>query len=216
MNNLFIRPGDGMTMRSAVLLAGGKGARMGSEKCLVTLEGRPLALWVLDALASVTDEVIVSVSTSPSREVLDALEGLKAVMDDVEGLGPLGGLRSALGAAGGEYVAVAPCDVPLVRPDVYEVLFREAEGRDGAVPVVGGYYEPLVAVYRREAFLKAAEKVMDGGGIRPVMTYEHMDVAFVPEEALKQADPGLESFLNVNTPGDLEGLNGLLLRRKRP
>ena len=47
--------------------------------------------------------------------------------------------------------------------------------------MVGGFYEPLIAVYHREEFLEAMERIVDEGRSKPIDAYPFMDIAFVPE-----------------------------------
>ncbi|UCC92374.1 MAG: NTP transferase domain-containing protein, partial [Thermoplasmata archaeon] len=70
---------------------------MGTEKAMVPFRGRPLVLSVLDVLARVGDEVIASVTADPSDDLVRTLGGSVTIVPDREpGMGPVGGLLSAL------------------------------------------------------------------------------------------------------------------------
>jgi molybdopterin-guanine dinucleotide biosynthesis protein A len=195
-------------MRSAVLLTGGKSSRMGTEKALVQFRGKPLVRWPLEILVEVADELVVSVSPSPSEELLHVLgKDVTVVRDTRGGMGPIEGLLSAFRRVGGEYVAIAPCDSPFIETGLYDVLFSEAEGHDGAVPLVNGYYEPLIAVYRREAFLGALERTVGEGRSKPIDAYRYMDLVFVTEKEIMRNGVSLDSFININLSHDLDAAN---------
>jgi molybdopterin-guanine dinucleotide biosynthesis protein A len=195
-------------MRSAVLLAGGRSTRIGVEKALVDFRGKPLVQWVLDVLSRVGDEVVASVSTTPSEGLVHALgRSVIIVPDRRPGMGPVEGLISAFGVVRGEYVAVAPTDAPFLQRELFEVLFSRAEGLAGAVPVVNGYYEPLIAVYHRDLYLKALETVSDRGRTKPVDAYPLLDLAFVEDQELLDAGISMDAFVNINLPEEMERYN---------
>lgn len=196
-----------MPERSGLVLAGGESRRMGRDKGLLELEGRPLVLWVVDRLRELAEELVVS--TSPAndaayRRIVPA--GVACVPDEVPGTGPLGGWRTALSALRGEYVAMAPCDTPFYEVRLGEALFARASGHDAAVPRIGKWFEPLHGVYRREPLREAVRRTVAMGLSRPVHTYAHLDVAEMDESSLRAVDPDLASFWNANTPEDFERL----------
>jgi molybdopterin-guanine dinucleotide biosynthesis protein A len=178
---------------------------MGAEKALIRFRGRPLVLWPMSVLDKVAQELIISVSPAPSEGLLETLgPSIIIVKDERHGKGPLHGLFSSFRVANGEYVAVAPCDSPFIEAGLFEMLFSRAEGRGGAVPMVDGYYEPLIAVYHRASFLDALERTIDGGKAKPVDTYPLMDLAFVDQQDILDAGLSLDSFVNFNVTEDLK------------
>ena len=195
-------------MRSAVLLVGGRSTRIGMEKALVDFRGKPMVQWVLDVLSRVGDEVVASVSTTPSEGLVHALGGSVIIVPDRRpGMGPVEGLLSTFRVARGEYVAVAPCDAPFVQWELFDALFSRAEGLAGAVPVVNGYYEPLIAVYHRNLYLEALERVSDEGRTKPVDAYPLLDLAFVKDRELMDAGISPDAFVNINLVEEFERYN---------
>ena len=197
-------------MQSGVLLTGGKSTRMGAEKSLLLLMEKPLVQWVFEEISEVVDEVLVSISTTPSPTLLKILIPSTVIFKDITpGKGPIEGLLLSFKKAKGEYVAVAPCDTPFIKKELYTLLYRKANGKDGAVPVVNGFYEPLHAVYRRDSFLHAIEKVISSGKSKPIDAYQYLDLEYVSEDALTKIDPNLESFMNINTLSDMKKANAI-------
>jgi len=191
-------------MLSGAILSGGQSSRMGQEKGLVRLGGEPLIRHVARALANVADEIVVAVAKGRAEEYVRVLDGDFVLAEDREAdVGPLEGLITALSSARGDYVLVSPCDTPFLRTAVCEATASRAEGKDGAVPIIRGYQEPLHAVYRRTTALKAFEEALSRGKRRPADGYGALELARVPEEVLRALDPQLESFWNLNTPEDL-------------
>jgi len=94
-----------------------------------------------------------------------------------------------------------PQSAPRVR-----LLFERAAGHDAAVPRhPDGLIEPLHAVYRREPMLRAVRESIAAGESKISSPLQRLkDVVYVPDEAVRAVDPGLETFLNVNRAEDME------------
>ena len=192
-------------MLSGVILAGGKGSRIGGDKGLVEVGDRPMLLHVLRALSGITDDIIIAVGSGCGPAYQQSLgHGVRTVEDRTPGRGPLEGLSNAFREAEQAYVAVVPCDVPLLRTEVMQLLAHRAAGRDGAVPIVGGFLEPLVAVYRRETGLRRFADELETGVGKVSNALEHMDICRVEETDLREVDELLLSFWNVNSKEDLK------------
>ena len=91
---------------SGIILAGGASARLGQDKALVQVAGRPLVERVVEALRALADEIVL---VTPSPERLAWL-GLPAVDDVYPGIGTLGGLHAGLNAIANPYGLVVGCD----------------------------------------------------------------------------------------------------------
>jgi molybdopterin-guanine dinucleotide biosynthesis protein A len=190
-------------MRSGVVLAGGKSSRMKIDKGLILLKDKPLVLWTLERLSEIVDEIVVSVPKSPPFDLLRIIgPEITIVKDEEIGLGPIEGMLLSFKKAKGDYVAVAPCDSPFIQTSLYELLFKEAEGRDGAIPVIRGYHEPLIAVYHRKNSITALNRILTAGNFKIIEAYPFLDLKFVDEATIKTVDSNLRSFININTTED--------------
>lgn len=202
-------------MKSGIVLAGGKSSRFGKDKALIQLQSKPLVEWVMEAIAKVVDEVILSLSSG--SESYNFMKGfgtkVRIVMDTKPGLGPISGLYSSFREAKGDYVAVAPCDSPFIQPELYTLLFNKAEGHDGAVPFINNFWEPLHAVYRRKQFIVGIENALSAGKTRPVDTYPYLNIIKVNQEEVKNVDAKSLSFININTRDDLLKANKIMENR---
>ena len=177
---------------------------MGRDKGMIRLGGRALVNHVATIFSEIVDEIVVAVGVGKSAEYAEILGDDLVISEDKEAdLGPLEGLITALSAARGDYVLISPCDTPFLKASVCQLTASSAKGRGGAVPVVRGYQEPLHAVYKRTSALKAFETALSTGKRRPTDAYGGLDLVRVPEGVLKELDPRLDSFWNLNTPEDL-------------
>jgi molybdopterin-guanine dinucleotide biosynthesis protein A len=191
-------------MLTGLVLSGGESSRMGQEKGLVNLNGDPMVSYVVNSMLDLVDEIIISVAKGRAALYDEYSEiGFDIVEDNEPGFGPIQGVVSAMRKMRGDYVLVGPCDTPFLKQEICKLVLSKAEGRDGAVPMVKGMYEPLHGAYRKDTALKAFEEVLAKGAGRLVDVYDRLDIAKVEEDELRAVDPELDSFWNLNEPDDL-------------
>jgi molybdopterin-guanine dinucleotide biosynthesis protein A len=99
---------------SGVILAGGASRRMGRDKALLDVDGRPLIAVVAERLRSVVDELVIA---SGDNEAY-AQYADRCVADIFPGVGTLGGLHAGLDAAAHDRVLVVGCDMPFLNPSM--------------------------------------------------------------------------------------------------
>lgn len=191
-----------------MILAGGRGRRLGyKEKALIPIKGRTILEYNLDLLERLVDEVIISVRDDEQKCFLVEYTGERTIIaDHYTDVGPLAGILEGLKAADGEYVFITACDMPFLNPEVVEMLFKRAKGHDAAIPVWDNeMLEPLHAVYRNGPMAIETEKAIKNGdkiALAPVFNLK--DVVFVDMEDVRAIDPGLRTFININTQEDME------------
>ncbi len=210
-------------LRSAVVLAGGRGRRMGVvEKTLLEFEGKTILERLLESLFRVVDEVILSVRDRtqeekfrPLLEKFPACE-IRFCFDTLEDVGPLEGIRAGLLESRGEYSFVCAGDMPFVDSRIVDLLFEKANGHDAALPKwENGNFEPLHAVYSRK-LIPEIEKAFERGRhsvLTPV--FEMKDVVFVEVSEIREIDPELRTFANINRIEDLECMIESVSKRER-
>jgi len=193
---------------TGLLLAGGKSRRMGRDKRFLELGGRTLLQRSLSVLEGLFDEVIVSVA-----ETFPDLEGLRAkvVVDLFPDCATMGGLYSGLSGATHPRVFAAACDMPFLADSV---IRRMADlGRDADVVMVrlANGLQPMHAMYSK-ACLPHLERMLHAKNLRvqDLVSVSDLSVMILSEEDVRETDPQLLSFLNVNQPADLEFARKLL------
>lgn len=197
---------SGQPERSAVILAGGIGSRLGTEKSLLKFGRKPLICWTAEKLRTTADEVIIVARDASQAALLKELP-IDAVFtcDSISGYGPVAGLEAGMRRARGRLAFATGCDLPFLKVLVIEKLFEMAEGYDAAVPVrQGGMMEPLHAVYDREKMLLACAAAVKRGERRIQAPLRDLRVNRVPVDLFHPMDPGLLTFFNINTPENLE------------
>lgn len=198
MSDTFI-PGT-----TAIVLAGGRATRMGGiDKGLVELAGRPMIEHVLAALEPQVELLLINANRNLERY---AAYGWPVVPDDETGyLGPLAGLAAGLRAASTPLVLTAPCDCPLLAPDLVARLYSACQGQGAeiAVPFDGERLQPVFALLKRELLGSLAAYLAEGG--------RKIDRWFA-QHRLARVDfsDRPETFVNVNDPDERAALEARL------
>jgi molybdopterin-guanine dinucleotide biosynthesis protein A len=185
-------------MLSIVIQAGGESRRMGRDKALMPFLGKPLIQRVVERLAPAADELLVTTNRPEAYRFL----GLPLFEDLLPNRGALGGLYTALACASRPIVAVVACDMPFASAALLEhardLLLQE--GVDVVIPQSGEGFEPLHAVYRREACLQAIRTSIAADQWKMIAWFPQVKVKPLSMEAINSLDPSGLAFWNLNTP----------------
>ncbi len=191
------------------VLAGGLSSRMGRDKALVELAGKPLIAWALDVLRGAGQVARIA----GARADLSAFAAV--VPDEAVDAGPLSGVCSALRAAEAEWAVFVPVDLPLIPASLIRILVEHARSTGAAVTVasLNGFAQTFPAVVRRDA-LPVLRAELDAGRAGAFAAFVSAGVRVVPVEMVPVQDergwPAYRWFWNVNTPGELQRLVGVL------
>jgi len=129
---------------SILLLAGGRGQRMGGQdKGLVEWQGRPLIAWLHDVARPLTDDLLLSCNRNQAGYAAFADH---LVSDADAGFpGPLAGIRAGLAAARHPWLMVLPCDTPMIDRALLQAMHAAALDTPDRPLMVrrGEQWEPL-------------------------------------------------------------------------
>lgn len=190
---------EGDAALSVAILAGGRSRRMGRDKSLLPLAGRPLLAHVIERCAQLQVKMFLVTNQPADHQHF----GLPMVSDALPGAGALGGLYTALLYSSTADVLCVGCDMPFLNPILLRELARQRAGADGVVPVIAGRPEPLHAVYN-SACLPAIRAQIVRGDLKLTGFYHQVNLRYVDESWVRRLDPELRSFVNLNTPADLD------------
>lgn len=172
-----------MTAMDGLILAGGKGSRMGGiYKGGLFLKEQTFTQCLVKEFQRGTQKIWISYGKTMHGEE----EGCEIVRDIYPGCGPLGGLHAGLCACTGELMLAAACDMPFLKMELYQDLAermlaeenRREKQLDGVVPYLAGRMHPLAAVYRKEAAVRFAHQIQTGD-YRIRNAFSHMDILYV-------------------------------------
>lgn len=181
---------------SAIVLAGGRGRRMGeADKGLVLLQGRPLVRWVVERIAPQVDEVLISANRNLERYRELGYVVLADEMPDFPG--PLAGLHRAMAAARHPLWLSVPCDTPFLPENLVQRLYSAllAEEAELAVAAVEGQIQPAICL--GHAHLRAGLGDFLARGGRRVGEWQSGLRRTVVSFDMPQL------FRNINSPEDL-------------
>ncbi|MEO6397421.1 MAG: molybdenum cofactor guanylyltransferase [Tepidiformaceae bacterium] len=195
---------------TGLILAGGKSSRFGSDKASALLLGKPLLQWVISALEPVCEALLVVKAAGQMLPLVPATIPLLTVEDEYEAMGPLAGLTTGFRAVTTELCFATACDSPLLAPALVRLLASRAREADVAVPDVGGFLQPLAALYRPATVAPVFEARIRRGELKITPAFSLLRTVVLGEAEIRAADPTLRSFLNANTPQRLAEIEALL------
>lgn len=183
----------------AVIMAGGKSSRMGRDKALLPVDGRPLLSVLAHSWRGVFDGLVISADTRERFAALD-LGGAQIVEDTRPGAGPMAGLEAVMTAVPADRYFLTAVDLPCGDP----MLARELASRMGDADACliqreSRGWEPLFALYARSC-LPVISAALDQGkrsfyrGLLPFVKIRKVPEDSIPEFPLDRL------LLNANTP----------------
>lgn len=185
----------------AVVLAGGKSSRFGSDKGSALLQGKTLLEWSVRSVTEIAEKTVIV--KAPSQKIPFLHNGVKIVDDQYLNRGPLAGLITGFDSLDTELVIAIGCDTPLIVPELWSFLNDCIKDYDLVLPRINGLLQPLVAVYRREICKKIFIQALENGERKIINTFHGLKIREIEEIKIKEIDPGLVSFHNVNTRENL-------------
>ncbi|MDT3721543.1 molybdenum cofactor guanylyltransferase MobA [Pseudomonas oryzihabitans] len=150
------------TATSILILAGGRGQRMGGrDKGLVDWRGQPLVAQVQAAVRVLTDDLIISCNRNAERYAQWADQVVADEEPDFPG--PLAGLLAGLAVARHDWVLLLPCDAPRIDAALALQLLTAAQASQGPVMArQGGYWQPLFTALPRQLLPALRQAWKDG------------------------------------------------------
>lgn len=206
-----------MNVSAGIVLAGGRSSRMGTAKAALEWHGSTLLRHVTGVVARAVEAPVIVVR-APGQE-LPELDARVILCDDVEeGRGPMQGLAVGLAAAAehAETAFVCSTDLPFLHAAFVRAVLRgfeldattpEAERPDVVLPFVHGYRQPMAAGYRTDLAPRIL-KLLEADRLRPAHLFEECivrqldDADLLSDPRLADADPDLDSVVNVNLPDE--------------
>lgn len=181
---------------TAIILAGGKNSRMGSDKGLLKLEGTTFISRIMDAVRpNVNDMLLISSNTEYDKF------GIKRHQDLIRDSGPMGGLFTGLFYSESPWNLVLSCDIPMINSEVVEYLLKASNSEADVNQLeVKDETLPMVALYKKQCMHKCLEELKNGERrLRSLVSQLNTNTIHLA--------PELEPFVrNINTPADLKAL----------
>jgi molybdenum cofactor guanylyltransferase len=199
---------------ASFILAGGASTRMGRDKALLELAGETLLARTLHLLER--SRMQPTIVGDPGKFEGLAL-GAPIIPDDTPGLGPLGGIATALRRTRKPWNLIVGCDLPFLTDDWIRYLIaratrahKDAESRfDIVIPQNQGRLEPLCAMYHQRCVVAISE-ALSRGTRQVTAAFAGLRVDTILPEEWKAFDSGGLLFKNMNSPGDYQRAREIL------
>ena len=177
---------------TAIIMAGGDSSRMGMDKSVLAINGKPIVEIIAEQLRTSFSQTLISANDAEKFAFL----GLQIVPDRIQGQGPLMGIASALEASANEVNFVAACDIPHIDLAYVRKMLSRAKKVDMVIPTSADKkYEPLFAVYCKSA-LEAINEVLSTGGRKISDVFTRCKVGYIELQA--------DCLANLNTRAEYE------------
>ena len=162
--------------------------------------------YVLDAVWTVVDEMNIMFTQEPALELVEVIAPFGVKMIIREGTGDdVDALVTGFKMSHSDHCIVVPENAPFLKPNVIYALFEAAREVDAAIPRWSdGRTEPLLAVYRRRAFVRAASQYENISDVQELANNLYAVRYIDIEKELRPLDPDLHSFFKVESEKSLE------------
>jgi len=186
-----------------IILCGGKSERMGQPKLSLPFGDELMLQRVVRILAEIVCPIIVV--AAGDQQLPELPTEVQIAYDEVNHLGPLGGMSAGLDVLEGQADAafISGCDTPLLQPTFVQFMIDSLESYELAVPREENFFHPLAAVYRVHLQQKIKDLVATNR-MRPLFLIEESHSNRVDVQQLRTVDPELNSLKNINNQDDYQ------------
>lgn len=180
---------------TAIILAGGKSKRMGTDKTFLELDGVPLLQRMISLLQPLCETLIIS-SNNPRHEKY----GYNVIADEIKNCGPIGGIYSSINKSNTDLNFVISVDAAFIEKDFVEFLISKKGDYDAVVPYSEKGKEPLIALYNKSCLPFMKEK-LETGDYKMHTFLSTVNTKWIDAQSWVEKYPKL--FHNLNRPEDL-------------
>jgi len=188
---------------SCIVLAGGKGLRLGQNKALETINSTSLLEQAISQLSFLNSSIVIVTAENQLFPGLTVHSGLRIVTDTYPGKGPLVGIYTGLTSSDSFFNLVVACDMPFLNQGLLQYMLEVTDNYDAVVPRLGNMIEPLHAVYSKNC-LAPAESLIKQGNMSVHQLLPLVKVRYIEADEIDRFDPKHRSFFNINTRADLD------------
>jgi len=174
------------------ILAGGRSRRFGSDKARALLDGTPLITHVAQTLEPIATRITVVADEAGKYDDLD----LRTIADQEPGLGPQGGLDTALADCNASWLLMTTCDFVNIQMAWLKTLHQHIRDEAHAVAFKTDRWQPMPGLYR-QSLRPVIAQTMQRNELSMQAMLDQANTIAVDPPADWPARPG------INTPEDL-------------
>ena len=189
----------------ALILAGGENKRLPMVKGFLEIDGKRIIESNIDLLKQIFDRVIISTNKPEQYFYL----GLPMVGDTMMERGPMTGILSTLNMPEISEIFVTACDMPFISGELIRSIIDQWNKKwDAVIPVLDKRPQPLFGIYSK-TIVQCMENSIKNGTRSLRKFLEGIHVLYIKEEDVRKIDREGKSFVNINTPEDVETVIGM-------
>lgn len=193
----------------AIVLAGGKSSRFGSNKVYASAGGLSLIDLCVSNLLELFEQIIV-VAKDTVRFSVEAIDRIQMIYDESPIYASMIGLSTGLQSSHCQINYVVGCDMPLLAPDLIRELYKLAAGRDCAIKCDEyGTPQPLGGFYSKTCLALIGDMIASED-YKLINLIKRSNASLLQYEEVLKLDPLLKSFYNVNTPDDIKLISDVI------
>jgi molybdopterin-guanine dinucleotide biosynthesis protein A len=186
---------------TGVILSGGLATRYdGTDKALLQVGGIRILDRIYRIYAEVFEEIIL-VTNRPEK----FLEWDLLIVPDLFPIrSSLTGIHAGLFFISSPFAFISACDTPFIKKEIVETVIGNIEEHiDMVMPETASGFEPLCAAYSRRC-LTPAQQHLEQDKVKITKAFRKCRIKTISEKVLREKDPDLRSFFNINKPADLQ------------
>jgi molybdopterin-guanine dinucleotide biosynthesis protein A len=174
-------------MLSAIILAGGKSKRMGTDKTKLIYNNKTLLQHTIDLLLPFSTDIIISGNIRQHT-------GYPVIPDTIPDAGPLGGLYTCLRQINNKQAIVLPADMPLLTHHIIKYLIDSADyQKDVNIFKTNEQWQTLVGIYSKDILPLIQNQIQ-------LKDYKLRHLLQKSSLNLIDGSKFVKQFINVNSP----------------
>lgn len=170
-------------------------------KAFIEINGQKIIEKNLDISKHIFEEICI-VTNQP--ELYSHL-GVPLLGDIYDSRAPMNGILTSLLNSSSKWVFISACDMPFINRHLIEYMAKKRNNLYAVVPRKGGRPEPLFAFYSIRCFSAMEKSFLSGEKSLHTFLHKHSKrVQYISSKEIKKIDPEFSSFINLNTPADVD------------
>ncbi len=178
---------------TGIILAGGKSSRMGQDKGLMLLNGKPMIEYVIESLKKVSSQIIIISNSKQYKQF-----GYPVYEDEIKDKGPVGGIYTGLNNSNSLTNIFVSCDTPHVSPQLLLHLLSQCSEHEVAIPVYNNKVHPLIGVYKTSV-LPVFKESLNQNQLKLMLVNQLLNTNIV---LINENEFDANNFKNYNSPND--------------
>ena len=184
---------------TAFIIAGGRSRRFGRDKLLHEYRGKPVIKHVVDSLAMVFTDIVIIANEIEKLSFL----GLPVYADIIQGIGPAGGIYTALTHLKTGKAFCFAGDMPNIDPGFIRYMIEVSGDYDVVVPYIDNYYEALHSIYSKQCLILLKDNISKGN-YQLIKLVERCFLKKIERTEIEAHSGVKDIFKNINYPDDID------------